>query len=66
MIQTNVSTKLYDIRKKSGQEGYNSFKNGTIFCPRDMKIIGETGKEQCVKMNEEEIKQQSPPLKKIK
>jgi hypothetical protein len=64
MIRTQKGTKLYDIRKVAGQEGYNSFCDGSIFCPRDMKIVGcGTGKEECVPMTEEEKKQQSPPLK---
>ncbi len=63
MIRFNSSQKLYDIRKIPGQEGYNSFCNGTIFCPQDMKIIRcGTGNEECVKMTEEEKKLQSPPL----
>lgn len=64
MIRTEKPTKLYDIRKVSGQEGYNSFCNGTIFAPRDMKIIRcGTGQEECVPMTEEEKRLQSPPLK---
>ena len=67
MIKAPKGTKLYDIRKVPGQEGYNSFCDGSIFCPRDMKIIGcGTGNEKCVPMNSEEKKHQSPPLKKIK
>ena len=66
MIKTNHPTILYEIRKKSGQEGYNSFCNGTVFAPRDMKIIGcYSDFMKCVKMSEEEKKQQSSPLKKI-
>lgn len=57
MICIPYPTKLYDIRKKSGQEGYNSFCNGTIFSPRDMKIIRcGTGKEEYVLMTEKEKK----------
>lgn len=66
MIRTPYQTKLYDIRKRDGYEGYNSFCNGTIFCPRDMKVVGESGNQRCVKMNATEIKQQSPPLIKYK
>ena len=66
MIKTQESTKLYDIRKKSGQEAYNSFCNGTVFAPKDMKIVGcFTDYMKCVAMTEEEKKQQSPPLKTI-
>lgn len=65
MIRYNSPQKLYDIRIQPGKEGYNSFCNGTIFCPRDMKIIRcGTGNEECVKMTEEEKKHQSSPLKK--
>ena len=64
IIRTTNPTKLYDIRKVSGQEGYNSYYNGTMFCPRDMKIIGcGTGKEKCVFMTEEEKQRQCSPLK---
>ena len=63
MIRTEKPTKLYDIRKEPGKEGYNSFCNGTYFAPRNMKIIGcGTGKEECVPMTEEEKKMQLPPL----
>jgi hypothetical protein len=66
MLKTSNPTKLYDIRKKTGQEAYNSFCNGTVFAPKDMKIVGcFTDYMKCIKMTEEEIKQQSPPLKKI-
>ena len=66
MIKTNHPTILYEIRKKSGQEAYNSFCNGTVFAPHDMKIVGcFTDYVKCVKMSEEEKKQQSSPLKKI-
>ena len=64
IIKTNKPTKLYDIRKKSGKEGYNSFCNGTVFAPRDMKILGcFSDYMKCVQMAEEEKKQQTPPLK---
>ena len=67
MIRTNYPTKLYDIRKKSGYEGYNSFCNGTVFAPKDMKITGcFTDYMKCVAMTEEEKKHQTPPLKNIK
>ena len=66
MIKTNNRTKLYDIRKKPGQEGYNSFCNGTVFAPRDMKITGcFTDYMKCVAMNEKEKQHQSSPIKKI-
>jgi hypothetical protein len=66
MIKTNNPTKLYDIRKKTGKEGYNSFCNGTVFAPRDMKITGcFTDYMKCIDMNEEEKQQQSQPLKKM-
>ena len=66
MIKTGYPTILYEIRKKSGQEAYNSFCNGTVFAPKDMKIVGcFTDYMKCVKMTEEEKKQQSSPLKKI-
>lgn len=66
MIRAPKGTILYDIRKIPGQEGYNSFCDGSIFAPRDMKIVCcGTGMEKCVPMTEEEKKQQSPPLKKI-
>ena len=66
MIRMPYPTKLYDIRKQPGKEGYNSFCDGTIFAPRDMKIIRcGTGKEECVPMTEEEKKMQPPPLYKI-
>ncbi len=66
MIKTDKPTKLYDIRKIPGQEGYNSFCNGTVFSPRDMKIIGcYTDYMKCVAMNEKEKQQQSSPLTKI-
>lgn len=51
------------LEKKSGQEGYNSFCNGTVFAPRDMKIVGCYMK--CVAMTNEEKKHQSEPLKKF-
>ncbi len=61
MIKTDKPTKLYDIRKVPGQEGYNSFCDGTRFAPRDMKIIRcGTGREECVPMSEEEKARQSP------
>ena len=63
MIRMPIGTKLYDIRKIPGYEGYNSFCDGTIFCPRDMKIIGcGTKYEKCVEMTNEDKKLQSPPL----
>jgi hypothetical protein len=66
MIKTEYPTILYEIRKKSGQEAYNSFCNGTVFAPKDMKIVGcFTDYMKCVKMTEEEKKQQSPPPNKI-
>lgn len=66
MIKTGYPTILYEIRKKSGQEAYNSFCNGTVFAPKDMKIVGcFTDYMKCVKMTEEEKNQQSQPLKKI-
>ena len=66
MIKTDKPTKLYDIRKVPGQEGYNSYCNGTIFAPRDMKIIRcGTGQEECVSMTEEEKARQSSPLKRL-
>ena len=59
MIRAPNGTKLYDIRKVPGQEEYNSFCNGSIFAPKDMKIIRcGTGNEECVPMTEEEKKQQ--------
>ena len=65
MIKRDKPTILYEIRKKSGQEGYNSFCNGTVFAPRDMKIVGcYSDFMKCIKMTEEEKNQQSPPLKK--
>ena len=65
MLQTKQPTILYDIRKKKGYESYNSFCNGTVFAPKDMKIVGcFTDYMKCVKMTEEEKKQQSPPLNK--
>ncbi len=64
MIQASYPTKLYDIRKKPGQEEYNSFCNGTVFAPRDMKIVGcFTDYMKCVKMTEEEKKNQPPRFK---
>ena len=66
MIKTNKHTILYDIRKKARQEGYNSFCNGTVFAPRDMKIVGcYTDYMKCVAMTNEEKKHQSESLKKI-
>jgi hypothetical protein len=66
MIKTNNPTKLYDIRKKLGQEGYNSFCNGTVFAPRDMKIVGcFTDYMKCIAMTEKEKLEQSPPLKNL-
>ena len=66
MIKTDKPTKLYDIRVVPGQEGYNSFCNGTRFAPRDMKITGcGTGQEKCVPMTEDEKAQQHPPLKRL-
>ena len=66
MIKTEYPTILYEIRKKSGQEAYNSFCNGTVFAPKDMKIVGcFTDYMKCVKMTEEEKKQQSPTPNKI-
>tara|TARA_B100001057_G_scaffold243795_1_gene244142 strand:+ start:8022 stop:8228 length:207 start_codon:yes stop_codon:yes gene_type:complete len=65
MIKTNIPTILYDIRKQHGKEGYNSFCNGTVFAARDMKIVGcFTDYMKCIKMTDEEKKQQSSPLKK--
>ena len=67
MIKTEYPTILYEIRKKPGQEAYNSFCNGTVFAPKDMKIVGcFTDYMRCVKMTEEEKKHQSPPLNKNK
>tara|TARA_R110001599_G_C11931732_1_gene629629 strand:+ start:23 stop:250 length:228 start_codon:yes stop_codon:yes gene_type:complete len=67
MIKTGKPTILYEIRKKSGQEAYNSFCNGSVFAPKDMKIVGcFTDYMKCVKMTEEEKNQQSPPSKKFK
>jgi len=64
MIKTEYPTILYEIRKKPGQEAYNSFCNGTVFAPKDMKIVGcFTDYMRCVKMTEEEKKHQSAPLK---
>lgn len=55
MIKRGKPTFLYEIRKKSGQEAYNSFYNGTVFAPKDMKIVGcFTDYMKCVKMTEEE------------
>jgi hypothetical protein len=55
MIKTGNPTILYEIRKKSGQEAYNSFCNGTVFARKDMKIVGcFTDYMKCVKMTEEE------------
>ena len=66
MIKAPQGTILYDIRKKNGQEGYGSYCNGTRFCPPNMKVVGcGTENERCIEMNEEEKKQQTPPLKKI-
>jgi len=66
MLKTTSPTKLYDIRKKSGQEAYNSFCNGTVFTPRDMKIVGCFNDYiKCIEIKEEEKKHQSSPLKKI-
>ena len=66
MIRTNEPTILYKIRKVPGQEAYNSFCNGTVFAPKDMKIVGcFTDYMKCIKMTEFEKKNQSPPLKKI-
>lgn len=65
MIKTNIPTILYDIRKQHGKEGYNSFCNGTVFAPRDMKIVGcFTDYMKCIEMTDEEKKLQSSPLKK--
>ena len=42
------------------------FCNGTVFAPRDMKIVGcYTDYMKCVAMTNEEKKHQSEPLKKI-
>ena len=42
-------------------EKYNAFCNRMIFCDRDFKAIKcGSGNEICVKMNENEIKQQIP------
>ncbi len=66
MIKTQKPTILYDIRKQNGKEGYNSFCNGTVFAPKDMKIVGcFTDYMKCVAMTDEEKKHQSPPLKKL-
>ena len=66
MIKTNKSAILYDIRKQNGKESYNSFCNGTVFAPKDMKIVGcYTDYMKCVSMTDEEKKYQSPPLKKL-
>ena len=66
MIKTDKPTKLYDIRKKLGQEGYNSFCNGTVFAPRDMKITGcFTDYMNCIVMTEKEKLKQSPPFKNL-
>ena len=66
MIKRENPTILYEIRKISDQEAYNSFCNGTVFAPRDMKIVGcYTDYMKCVKMSEQEKKQQPTPLKKI-
>ena len=63
MIKKDKPTKLYDIRKINNYEGYNSFCNGTIFAPRNMKIVGcFTDYVKCINMTEQEIKHQSPPL----
>ena len=52
MIKTGKPTILYEIRKKSGQEAYNSFCNGSVFAPKDMKIVGcFTDYMKCVKTN---------------
>lgn len=40
MIKTSSPTILYNIRKQNGKESYNSFCNGTVFAPKDMKIFG--------------------------
>lgn len=64
MIKRNTPTILYDIRKQNGKEGYNSFCNGTVFAPRDMKIVGcFTDYMKCIKMSDQEKKQQCSPLK---
>ena len=64
MIKRENPTILYEIRKKSGQEGYNSFCNGTVFAPRDMKIVGcYTDYMKCVKMSEEEKKTTTNSIK---
>jgi hypothetical protein len=66
MIKTQTPTILYDIRKQNGKEAYNSFCNGTVFAPKDMKIVGcYTDYMKCVAMTSEEKKYQSPPLKKL-
>ena len=69
MLSRTQSTKLYDIRKKSGFEEYNSYCNGTKFAPFGMKIIRcGTGNEECVKATDKEIEQQKQNnnFKKIK
>lgn len=64
MLQRKEPTILYDIRKMKGYESYNSFCNGTVFAPKDMKIVGcFTDYMKCIEMTEEEKKQQTPPLK---
>lgn len=66
MIKRQTPAILYDIRKQNGKEGYNSFCNGTVFAPKDMKIFGcYTDYMKCVDMTDEEKKHQSPSLKKL-
>lgn len=64
MIKKSTPTILYEIRKQKGKESYNSFCNGTVFAPKDMKIVGcFTDYMKCVAMTDKEKKQQTPPLK---
>ena len=67
MIKTSSPTILYNIRKIPGQESYNSFCNGTVFAPKDMKITGcFSNYMKCVAMTQEEKDKQTPPLKNYK
>ena len=55
MIKRDKPTILYDIRKIPGYEGYNSFCNGTVFAPPNMKITGCFTKfMKCIQMTEKE------------
>ena len=63
MIKKNTPTILYNIRKQNGKEAYNSFCNGTVFAPKDMKIVGcFTDYMKCIAMTDDEKKHQNTPL----